>query len=145
MTTDAPIRVGDLLPAMTVEHVRADDIAKIALILHDPNPIHFDVGAVVASGLGDRLVNQGGSTMAYVINLVTSWAGSRSALRSIRCSFTGNVFAGDDVVVGGTVTSVEDDGTQILIGCEIWAEVVGGRRAILGEATVSRAKDANHG
>lgn len=128
--------IGDELPVRLVPAVREEDIRMMALILRDPNPIHFDLSSVAAAGLGDRAINQGGATMAYVMNLLTGWAGSRQALRSIECSFRGNVAAGDDVSVGGRVTAVEPAADGVLVEVEVWADVVGGRRAIAGSATV---------
>lgn len=136
MSTRSAVQVGTTIPSIVVTDVRAEDIAVMALILRDPNPIHFDRDAVAASGLGDRFVNQGGSTMAYVMNLLVAWAGSRAAIRSIRCSFVGNVLVGDDVEVGGTVTAVTSSEDDQVVECEVWAEVVGGRRAIVGTASV---------
>lgn len=141
MTSSATVEAGTIIPAQTVSAVRSEDIAMMALILRDPNPIHFDLAAVVASGLGDRYINQGGSTMAYAMNLLADWAGSRAAIKSIRCSFTGNVFAGDDVQIGGTVQAVRSENGVTLADCDVWAEVVGGRRAIVGTATVQLLED----
>jgi len=129
-------RPGDELPVHTVSLVNADHMKIVALLLRDSNPIHFDPDAVRRAGLGDRLVNQGGATMAYVMNLLIAWAGSRAAIRRISCSFRGNVLAGDDVVVSGRVTEVEETPDGSLVTAEVWADVVGGRRAVLGEATV---------
>jgi acyl dehydratase len=127
---------GSSLPSLTITAVRADDIKVVALILRDPNPIHFDLDAIAAAGLGDRPVNQGGSTMAYVMNMLATWAGSRSAIRRINCSFRGIVFAGDDVQVGGTITAIRESDNGLLAECEVWADVVGGSRAITGTASV---------
>ena len=74
--------------------------------------------------------------MAYVLDLVTEWAGSRAALRTVSCSFRSNVFAGDDVVVGGEVTAITEDAAGALVECTVWAEA-NGRRAIQGSATVA--------
>jgi acyl dehydratase len=128
--------IGDELPTRLVTSVRDEDIRIVALILRDPNPIHFDLDAVAKAGLGERAINQGGATMAYVMNLLTGWAGSRGALRRIDCSFRGNVAAGDDVQVGARVTAVEPVPEGHLVDLDVWAEVVGGRRAVVGTATV---------
>lgn len=136
--TAADVRVGTRLPERRITGVSADHIKIMALVMRDSNPIHFDVDAVAKAGLGDREVNQGGATMAYVLDLLAEWAGSRSALRRVSCSFRANVFAGDDVVVGGEVTSVSEDGDGVLAQCTIWAEA-GGRRAIQGTAAVALA------
>jgi acyl dehydratase len=130
--------VGESLPELVIEGVRDEHIQMIALILRDSNPIHFDLDAVRAAGLGERAVNQGGSTMAYVMTMVTTWAGGRGALSSISCRFGGLVVAGDDVVCGGTVTEVAVSAAGSTIAtCEVWADVRGGRRAIEGVATVA--------
>jgi len=130
------IQVGARLPERHITAVNAEHIKQVALILRDSNPIHFDLDAVAKAGLGDREVNQGGSTMAYVLDLVTEWAGSRAALRTVSCSFRSNVFAGDDVVVGGEVTAITEDAAGALVECTVWAEA-NGRRAIQGSATVA--------
>ncbi|SMC71521.1 MaoC family dehydratase [Lentzea albidocapillata] len=139
--TARQIQVGTRLPEHRVVAVDAEHIRQVALILRDTNPIHFDVGAVSAAGLGDREINQGGTTMAYVLDLLTKWAGSREALRTISCSFRANVFRGDDVVVGGEVTAVTRRDDELLVECEVWADA-NGRRAIKGTATVVLANYA---
>ncbi|SEA61786.1 MULTISPECIES: MaoC/PaaZ C-terminal domain-containing protein [unclassified Mycobacterium] len=135
MTQASEIVVGTQLPERRITEVSADHIKMVALILRDSNPIHFDLEAVSRAGLGSREVNQGGATMAYVLDLLTEWAGSRQALREISCAFRANVFAGDDVLVGGEVTSVTSDENGRLVNCALWAET-NGKRAIVGSATV---------
>ncbi|WP_067707130.1 MaoC/PaaZ C-terminal domain-containing protein [Nocardia yamanashiensis] len=136
MTFAHGVRVGTRLPERRIAAVSPDHIMIVALVLRDSNPIHFDPDAVTRAGLGDREVNQGGATMAYVLDLLTEWAGTRSALRRIDCSFRANVFAGDDVIVGGEVTAVTEDGSGLSVECDVWADV-DGRRAILGSATLA--------
>jgi acyl dehydratase len=111
-------------------------IQVIALILRDSNPIHFDLNAVREAGLGDRAVNQGGTTMAYIMTMLAEWAGGREAITSISCRFRGVVHAGDTVECAGTVTHVEPTDAGTLVTCQVWADVRGGRRAIEGTATV---------
>lgn len=132
----SPVEVGAELPRRTVSGVSADHIAIMALVLQDPNPIHWDLDAVRAAGLGDREVNQGGATMAYVTGMLADWAGSRSAVRRITCRFTANVFAGDDVVTGGTVTALEAVEGGRLVTCDVWADRADGVRAVTGTAEV---------
>jgi acyl dehydratase len=134
--------VGDALPGLRVQSVSADKIKLMALVLRDPNPIHFDLDAVAAAGLGDREVNQGGVTMAYVINMLVAWAGSRAAVRTIDCRFSANVFAGDDVEVGGVITAVHEHDGDHLVDCEVWADRGDGVRAVSGRATVALSAQA---
>jgi acyl dehydratase len=138
-----PCEPGDALPSRVIEGVRDTDIRLVALLLRDPNPIHFDLDAVSRAGLGDRAINQGGATMAYVIDYVAAWAGSRGAIRTIECAFRGNVAAGDDVVLGGTVTAVTPEEHGVLVDLDVWADVAGGRRAISGTAQVLRQTGSN--
>ncbi len=128
--------VGTELPPRTITGVRDEDIRIVALVLRDPNPIHYDLKEVARLGLGDRAVNQGGATMAYIAGYLAELTGSRSAIKKLSCSFRGNVFAGDDVMLGATVTSVTDSEDGRLVGCDVWADVVGGKRAIIGSALI---------
>ncbi|MGQ0467366.1 MAG: MaoC/PaaZ C-terminal domain-containing protein [Sporichthyaceae bacterium] len=128
--------IGDALPGLRVEAVEADHIRILALILADPNPIHFDLEAVAAAGLGDREVNQGGTTMAWIANMLIAWAGSRSAVRRLDCRLAANVFAGDRVSVGGTVVGVRCGDGEHLVDCDVWAELANGIRPVTGRATV---------
>lgn len=129
------VSVGDPIPPLVVDAVSGEHIRMMALLLRDPNPIHFDPAAAAAAGLGDTIVNQGAGTMAYAMNMLVAWAGSRSAIRSFECRFTANVLAGDRVEAGGVVTAVTDDGT---VECEVWVDHPDGRRALAGTATVAR-------
>jgi acyl dehydratase len=130
------VAVGTELPASRVDDVKPDHIRLFALILRDPNPIHFDLDAVAEAGLGDREVNQGGATMAYVLNMLIGWAGSRAAVSRISCRFTANVFAGDDLLVGGRVTELSEvDGGRVA-ECDVWVDRIGGERALTGTASV---------
>jgi acyl dehydratase len=129
--------VGDALPVLVLDEVRESDIFLTALLLRDPNPIHWDLDAVRAAGLGDRYVNQGGATMAIVMNMLQRWAGGdRSALRRVSCRFRGNVFAGDRLEVTGTVTAVHpaEDGADVDVDVEVAAS--GRPRVLVGTATV---------
>lgn len=129
--------VGDTVPPLRVDAVEADKIRIMALVLQDPNPIHFDLDAVRAAGLGDREVNQGGVTMSYVMTMLVAWAGSRAAVRTVDCRFSANVFAGDAVDIGGTVTAVRADAGEHLVDCDVWADRGDGVRAVAGTATVA--------
>jgi len=134
--TATDVAVGTQVPGRTVRAVAVDHIAVMALVLQDHNPIHWDVDAVRAAGLGDREVNQGGSTLAYIQGLLVDWAGSRSAVRSLAARFSANVFAGDDVHVGGEVTAVADVEGGRVATCTVWADRADGVRAINGTAEV---------
>ena len=75
--------LGDEIPTFVVESVSAENMKLMALLLRDPNPIHFDLDAVASAGLGSRVVNQGGTTLAYVYNMLEAWAGPEGAVRRV--------------------------------------------------------------
>lgn len=133
----APPAVGDVLPVLVHDEVRKDDIFLTALILRDPNPIHWSLDAVKAAGLGDHYVNQGGATMAIVMNMLQRWAaGDRAAVRRVSCRFRGNVFAGDRLEVTGVVTSVKRDGDRVDVEVDVEVAASGRTRVLVGTATV---------
>ncbi len=131
------VSVGTELPVFEVDEVRAADMKTMAVLLRDPNPIHFDPDVVAALGMGDRVINQGPTNMAYVVNMLVAWAGDPARIRALKVRFLDNVRGGDHVVAGGVVTSVAGDGRHRVTECDIWLDVVGGPRVLAGSATVA--------
>lgn len=129
--------VGDPIPEWVVESVPAEKMKTMALLLRDPNPIHWDVDAVRRLGLGDRVINQGPTNQAYVINMLLSWLEDPARLKSIRVRFVGNVLAGDRVVAGGKVTALRNDAGLPVADCEVWLEGDDGARLMSGTAVVA--------
>ena len=123
---------GTTIPEFRVESVSSEHIRQIALILRDPNPIHFDLDAVARAGMGDREINQGGTTMGYIIDMLAAWTGSAAHVTRISCRFRGNVRAGDTVIAGGEVLHQDGSVTE----CSVWADLADGTRVIDGTATV---------
>lgn len=115
MATDRPA-VGDDLPELVIDYVDPEKMKTMALLLRDPNPIHWDVDAVRELGMGDRPINQGPNNMAYLVNMLAAYAGGFDKVRDLRVRFLSNVFGGDRLVAGGKVTAVEDDATV----CDVW-------------------------
>ena len=130
------LRQGDELAPLVIESVSAEAMKTVAALLHDPNPIHFDVAAVRALGLGDRPVNQGPSNMAYVVSMLSRSAGGPERIRRLRVRFLGNVLAGDRLVAGGTVAAVGEQGGERVAEVDVWLERGGGDRVLEGSATV---------
>ena len=112
--------VGDALPEWAVDAVDPEKMKTMAALLADPNPIHWDVDAVRELGMGDKPVNQGPNNMAYVANMLAAWAGGHQHLRALRVRFLANVFGGDRLVAGGTVTAVEPADGGTLASCDVW-------------------------
>lgn len=115
------ITPGDLLQTWTVEAVDPEKMKIMAALLRDPNPIHLDPAAVRALGLGDRVVNQGPVNFGYVQNMLAAWAGGPGRIRAMSLRLTAAVLAGDRLVAGGRVISVDPGG---LVECAVWLDVL---------------------
>jgi acyl dehydratase len=132
------VGVGTQIPPRVVERVGSAEMKTMAALLQDPNPIHWDPVATRALGMGERVVNQGPINLAYVMNALVSWVGNDpSRLRAITLRFMANVFEGDRVEAGGTVTGVRDVNGERLADCDVWLDVTGGSRALAGTAVLA--------
>lgn len=125
--------VGDILPTFRIPSVDPEAMKVWAVALHDPNPIHLDRAMVAAKGLGDRVINQGPANLSYIINMLRA-AFPDATLRSLDVRYVDNVFEGDDVTAGGTVTAVSSE-----ITCDVWLRAQARDLVIQGVAVVSTA------
>lgn len=91
--------------------VDPEKMKVLALLLADPNPIHFDPEAAAGVGVS-RVVNQGPSTMATVYNLFEQ---THPDHRVARVSFRllGNVLAGDAVTVSAVPSDQDADSFDV--------------------------------
>ncbi|HEX9832741.1 MAG TPA: MaoC/PaaZ C-terminal domain-containing protein [Mycobacterium sp.] len=76
----------------------------MALLLADPNPIHFDATAANRLGIADVPINQGPSTMALIYNAFAQ-SHPRHRIRRLRVRLLGNVLAGQSVRVEAQPTA----------------------------------------
>jgi len=113
------VKAGDALKPFRIAPVSPEGMKAWATFLHDPNPIHLDPAVVKAKGLGDRVINQGPANLAYLINMLQS-AIPNSLIESLEVRYVDNVFGGEAVEAGGTVTEVSVDGSKRRIGCDVW-------------------------
>lgn len=125
--------VGHMLPPRTLPPVSAEKMKTMAALLSDSNPIHFDVDAVRALGMGDRPVNQGPTNMAYIMNYLVDWAGSNERISRLSVRFRANVFAGQVAEVRGQITAITAHSVDIDV--ELVAD---GVIALSGTGTVLR-------
>lgn len=123
---------GDFLPGLT-RKVEPEAMVALARILNDPNPIHLDPKAAEAAGLGNRVVNQGPANLAYIIDMLTA-AFPDHRLAKLDSRYLANVFGGDMVQAGGTVTRVE--GPEI--ECDTRLKGPDGAIAVAAVATLVR-------
>ncbi|MDI2027758.1 MaoC family dehydratase [Saccharopolyspora sp. TS4A08] len=130
------VAVGARLPEWRVPAVSAEKMKTTAALLADPNPIHWDVEVVRALGMGERPINQGPLNMGYVLNMLAAWSGGHDRLRRFRVRFRGNVFAGDELRAGGSVTGVREEAGMTVADCDVSLDVVGGTTVLSGTAAV---------
>jgi acyl dehydratase len=127
---------GSQIPPWTVPAVSAESMKLVAALIRDPTPIHWDVQAVRAAGLGDKPVNGGAVNLAYLINMLARWAGGTQNVVDVDVRYVANVFAGDTVTARGSVRSVREDGGQRWAECDVWLERGDGAVCVTGTATV---------
>lgn len=102
--------VGDELPPLVIESVSPEAMKQWAVFLADPNPIHLDVEAVKARGLGDRVINQGPINVAYMMNcLLRAFPGGHIA--SMTSRFLDNIYGEEKIVAKGRIEAI--DGNRI--------------------------------
>ena len=111
--------VGTEFPHYDVGIVDAENMKTMAVLLQDPNPIHWDVRAVGRLGLGYKPINQGPNNMAYVVNALVSWFGGIEKFRNLKIRFIANVYAGDRLTVVGSITGVDEFEDDVLATCDV--------------------------
>ncbi len=126
------LRAGDELATLEIAAVSAEKMKVMALILDDPNPIHFDSEAVRKLGLGEKPINQGPNGVAYVINMLLACDPQVRSVARIKLRFMANTYAGDNLTAGGTVTAIE---APEQIECDVWLKR-GDETIVAGNATL---------
>ncbi len=130
------IEVGDQIPQLEITSVDAARMKTMAVLLRDPNPIHFDIDSVIRLGMGDRLVNQGPNNVGYLMNLLIAWLGDPAAIVQVSVRFRANVLEGDRLLGGGEVRAVDGDGPARTAACDVWLDRNDGTRVVSGSAIV---------
>lgn len=139
MTTLLRPQVGDALPERAAPPITKDRIVEVMDVMDDCNPVHID--EALAASLGLRgIVNQGPSNLAYITNMLAAWTGDADCVRRFKVRFFVTVVPGDDLVAGGTVTAVNDDGTA---DCDVWLRMRDGTVMLSGTATVALSGPAS--
>jgi acyl dehydratase len=129
--------VGDSIPEWVMASVSAARMCTMAAILRDPNPLHWDRGAVdsLPFGLGRRTINQGPLGLSYMINMLHAWAGP-DCLRRIVMRFPQVVLDGECVIARGEITALRGEQGVALADCKIWLEHADRGILLEGTATV---------
>ena len=123
------MKTGDELPDQIYTVTRAD-LVRYAGASGDFNPIHWSDRVATSVGL-PGVIAHGMFTMALAARALDTWAGGPGRVAELGCKFTKPVVVPDDdtgveVVVGGTVKNVSDEGVQVAL------EVTCGDDRVLG-------------
>lgn len=102
--------IGQELPPFIIEAVSTEAMKQWAVFLADANPIHLDVEAVKAMGLGERVINQGPINVAYMMNLLMQ-AFPKGRIESMTTRFLDNVYGGERIIANGRIEAI--DGNRI--------------------------------
>lgn len=127
---------GTELGPLVIESVSAEAMKEVAVVLADPNPIHLDPEAVKALGMGDRVVNQGPTNVAWILDMLRA-AVPGATIRNLKVRMLANVFGGDRVVAAGRVDTNELVDGERRLTASVWLDVDGGARAVEGTATLT--------
>ena len=103
-TTASPfheVRIGDALPALTIEPISRQTLALYGGASGDHNPIHVDIDFARAAGIDDVFAH-GMLPMAYLSRQVTAWVPQR-ALRGLKARFVAITHVGDSLSCSATV------------------------------------------
>jgi acyl dehydratase len=126
---------GDRLPEQTYTVTRAD-LVRYAGASGDRNPIHWSDRVATSVGL-PGVIAHGMFTLALAARALDTWAGATGQVRELGCKFSKPVVVPDDdagveVVVRGTVGSVDDEGVRVSLEVTCGGEkVLGNPRAVL--------------
>ncbi|MDF9814283.1 MaoC family dehydratase [Streptomyces sp. SPB162] len=102
-----PVQAGDELPPLRVPVTRTLIVAG-AIASRDFQDVHHDVELARAKGSPDIFMNIL-TTNGLVGRYITEWAGPEAVLRSVRIRLGAPNYPGDEMVLTGRVTSVDEN------------------------------------
>ncbi len=128
------VKVGEALGPLTR---RPTEVAlfRFSAVTWNAHRIHYDLPYAKSEGYPGVLV-QGMLHGAYFVQLVTHWMGKHSVLEEIGWQNRRPAFAGDELVLKGTVVAVDVQSRRITIDLE---EFVRDELVVRGRAVVRMA------
>jgi acyl dehydratase len=112
-------KVGDGLEERTPPPIDRDQLRKYAEASGDPNPIHLSDEAAEAAGLPGVIAH--GMLTVATMGLLFSPYLEHGHVKSFRSRFSGMVFLGDTLRVGGRATEVQETDEGRLHTFEVYA------------------------
>lgn len=133
MPAPTEISVGESIGPHVILSVESQRMKTVAALLDDPVPIHFDIEATEGLGLGNRLVNQGPINVAYLLEMISRFAGGHDRIRTFEVRLLGSVYDGDRVTCTGTVTAIDRTASTATLEAEA---TVGSRPVLTASALI---------
>jgi len=112
-------KVGDALEERTPPPIDRDQLRKYAEASGDPNPIHLSDEAAEAAGLPGVIAH--GMLTVATMGLLFSPYLEHGHVKTFRSRFSGMVFLGDTLRVGGRATEVRETDEGRLHTFEVYA------------------------
>jgi acyl dehydratase len=112
-------KVGDALEERTPPPIDRDQLRKYAEASGDPNPIHLSDEAAEAAGLPGVIAH--GMLTVATMGLLFSPYLEHGHVKTFRSRFSGMVFLGDVLRVGGRATGVQETDEGRLHSFEVYA------------------------
>ena len=112
-------KVGDALEERTPPPIDRDQLRKYAEASGDPNPIHLSDEAAEAAGLPSVIAH--GMLTVATMGLLFSPYLEHGHVKTFRSRFSGMVFLGDTLRVGGRATEVQETDEGRLHTFEVYA------------------------
>ena len=139
MATMAPaferIKVGDMLPSLSLPPLTRTALALYAQASGDPNPMHVDVDFARAAGMPDVLAH-GMLLMAWLGRLLTQWAPQRD-LREFGVRFSTMTFVGERITCTGRVVDKQQRDGERLAKIEVKTMNDAGELKVVGDAWIA--------
>jgi acyl dehydratase len=112
------LKAGALIAAQDFPEITQDQLRAYAKASGDPNPIHLDDEVAKKAGL-PGVIAHGMLTAAFLAERAVRFGrqeiGGHWRLKQFKTRFKAMTFPGDVISIGGSVTSVTEDGNEVAI------------------------------
>lgn len=135
MALDRTVQAGTLLPPVAYAPADRLNMIRMALFLHDANPVHLDRVYARERGFPD-VIQQGNLNLAFLVRMVKEWAGSAGKLERMTLRLKANVHPGDVLTNSGEVLRRYQEGGAEFIECAVSQQSSRGVETIAGTATI---------
>ncbi|MBO3273661.1 MaoC family dehydratase [Pseudomonas schmalbachii] len=129
------VKVGDLLPELTLPAINRTTLALFGCASGDLNPIHIDIDFARKAGMPDVFAH-GMLGMAWLGRLLSNWA-PQSRLRSFGVRFQGITHLGNVITCRGRVTEIAEVNGERCARVEVATVNQYGQVKIAGDALVA--------